>query len=143
MFVVPMATPGITVVPLKLIDGSVDFCQEYLDNVVIPVDNVIGEVDNGWRVATTLMVNERTAVGRGWSLGGAPGRDRGHRASSSTARSSSWPDRSGGWVTPTSVRSSARPGCCSVVQAPDREAGQRGHAPRAPFPAMPPPSSRA
>jgi alkylation response protein AidB-like acyl-CoA dehydrogenase len=69
MFAVPMTTPGITVVPLKLIDGSVDFCQEYLDNVVIPADNVIGEVDNGWRVATTLMVNERTAVGRGWSLG--------------------------------------------------------------------------
>jgi alkylation response protein AidB-like acyl-CoA dehydrogenase len=70
MFIVPMDTPGITVVPLKLIDGSVDFCQEYLDDVVIPVGNTIGEVNDGWRVATTLMMNERTAVGRGWSLGG-------------------------------------------------------------------------
>jgi alkylation response protein AidB-like acyl-CoA dehydrogenase len=73
MFIVPMDTKGITVVPLKLVDGTADFCQEFLDDVVIPVGNVIGEVDNGWRVATTLMVNERTAVGRGWSLGGRHG----------------------------------------------------------------------
>jgi alkylation response protein AidB-like acyl-CoA dehydrogenase len=68
MFVLPMDTPGITVVPLKLTDGSQHFCQEYLDDVVIPAEFVIGEVNDGWRVATTLMVNERTAVGRGWSL---------------------------------------------------------------------------
>ena len=73
MFIVPMNTPGITVVPLQLVDGTADFCQEFLDDVVIPAANVIGEVDNGWRVATTLMVNERTAVGRGWSLGGRTG----------------------------------------------------------------------
>jgi len=73
MFIVPMDTPGITVVPLQLVDGTADFCQEFIDDVVIPAGNVIGEVDDGWRVATTLMVNERTAVGRGWSLGGRTG----------------------------------------------------------------------
>ena len=73
MFVVPMDTPGITVVPLQLVDGTADFCQEFIDDVVIPLGNVIGDVDDGWRVATTLMVNERTAVGRGWSLGGRTG----------------------------------------------------------------------
>jgi len=71
MFIVPMDTPGITVVPLALVDGTADFCQEFLDDVVIPGDNVIGDVNDGWRVATTLMMNERTALGRGWSLGGA------------------------------------------------------------------------
>lgn len=73
MFIVPMSDPGITVVPLKLTDGSQDFCQEYIDDVVIPLDHVIGDVNDGWRVATTLMMNERTAVGRGWSLGGSRG----------------------------------------------------------------------
>ncbi|MDE3203917.1 MAG: acyl-CoA dehydrogenase family protein [Acidobacteriota bacterium] len=79
MFIVPMSDPGITVVPLELTDGSRDFCQEYIDDVIIPLDHVIGDVNDGWRVATTLMVNERTAVGRGWSLGGSKGQseDRG------------------------------------------------------------------
>ncbi len=73
MFVVPMDTPGLTVVPLTLLDGTVDFCQEYIDDVVIPAHYVVGDVNDGWRVATTLMMNERTAVGRGWSLGGRKG----------------------------------------------------------------------
>lgn len=73
MFIVPVKSPGITVVPLTLLDGTVDFCQEYIDDAVIPASYVVGEVDDGWRVATTLMVNERTAVGRGWSLGGRRG----------------------------------------------------------------------
>lgn len=73
MFVVDMHVPGITVVPLALTDGTADFCQEYIDDVVIPADWVIGDVNDGWRVATTLMMNERTAVGRGWSLAGRQG----------------------------------------------------------------------
>jgi len=73
MFIVPMSSKGVTVVPLTLIDGTADFCQEYIDDVTIPVNYVIGDVNDGWRVATTLMMNERTAVGRGWSLGGHKG----------------------------------------------------------------------
>ena len=75
-------------VPLKLLDGTADFCQEYLDDVVIPAEYVIGEVNDGWRVATTLMINERTAVGRGWSLGGRRGEseDRGIELDSRSAR---------------------------------------------------------
>jgi alkylation response protein AidB-like acyl-CoA dehydrogenase len=73
MFVVPMKSPGMTVLPLKLTDGTADFCQEFIDNVSIPAHHVIGEVDYGWTVATTLMQNERTALGRGWSLGGREG----------------------------------------------------------------------
>jgi len=36
MFIVPVATPGITVVPVQLTDGTADFCQEYIDDAVIP-----------------------------------------------------------------------------------------------------------
>ncbi|HSS11821.1 MAG TPA: acyl-CoA dehydrogenase family protein, partial [Acidimicrobiales bacterium] len=68
MFAVPVRGHGVTVVPLQLLDGSVDFCQEYLDDVVIPAEHTIGAVNDGWRVATTLMTNERAAVGRGWML---------------------------------------------------------------------------
>ncbi len=73
MFIVPVKSPGITVVPLRLLDGSVDFCQEYIEDAVIPVVNVVGAVNDGWRVATTLMMNERSAIGRGWSLAGRKG----------------------------------------------------------------------
>ncbi len=73
MFIVPVKSPGITVVPLRLLDGSVDFCQEYIEDVVIPAESVVGAVNDGWRVATTLMMNERSAIGRGWSLAGRKG----------------------------------------------------------------------
>jgi alkylation response protein AidB-like acyl-CoA dehydrogenase len=73
MFVVPVRIPGITVVPLTLLDGTVDFCQEFIEDAVIPGDHVIGAINDGWRVASTLMMNERTAVGRGWSLAGRKG----------------------------------------------------------------------
>ncbi len=82
MFVVPMHSPGMTVRPLRRLDGEADFCQEFIDDVSVPAVNVIGAVNDGWRVATTLMMNERTAIGRGWSPGrpaGPGGRDR-HRA---------------------------------------------------------------
>src|SRR5260221_14509548 len=79
MFVVPMKSPGMTVLPLKLTDGTADFCQEFIDNLSIPAHYVIGEVDYGWTVTTTLMQNERTAPGRGCTLGDDRGgaRDRG------------------------------------------------------------------
>ena len=71
MFILAMRSPGVSIQPLMLVDGDVDFCQEYLDDVRVPAGNVLGEVNNGWQVATTLMVNERSAIGRGWSLGGS------------------------------------------------------------------------
>lgn len=73
MFVVPMDAPGVTVSPVQLSDGTVDFCQEHLDDVRVPADAVLGEVDDGWRVATTMMTNERRAIGRGWSMAARPG----------------------------------------------------------------------
>ena len=83
MFIVPVKSPGITVVPLRLLDGSVDFCQEYIEDAVIPVENVVGAVNDGWRVATTLMMNERTASGGAGRWAGGEARAR-TPASSST-----------------------------------------------------------
>jgi alkylation response protein AidB-like acyl-CoA dehydrogenase len=69
MFLVNMRAPGMTITPLKLITGMRDFCQEFLDNVEVPEDHVVGEVNGGWAVATTQLSSEHAAVGRGWHAG--------------------------------------------------------------------------
>jgi len=70
MFVVALDTPRITIEDIALADGSVRFCQEYLDDVVIGVENVLGEVNEGWSVAHTLLLHERRAtVGTGLGYG--------------------------------------------------------------------------
>jgi len=78
MFIVEIHQPGITVEQIRQVDGSMEFCQEFFDDVAIPVSDVVGEVDGGWSVATRLLTHERIAVG-----GGSPytsGRSVGHDA---------------------------------------------------------------
>jgi len=62
-FAVDMRTPGVEVRPLREITGTNDFNEVFLDNVRIPADQVIGEVDNGWRVANASLGHERSGVG--------------------------------------------------------------------------------
>jgi alkylation response protein AidB-like acyl-CoA dehydrogenase len=63
MLIVPVHHPGITVTQIEMVDGSVEFCQEYFDNALVPVENVVGAIDGGWTVATRLLFHERHAVG--------------------------------------------------------------------------------
>jgi alkylation response protein AidB-like acyl-CoA dehydrogenase len=65
MFIVQIHQPGIQVDRIKQINGTMEFCQEFFDDVVLPADSVIGEVDDGWTVATRLLSHERNAVGGG------------------------------------------------------------------------------
>ncbi|RXS67749.1 acyl-CoA dehydrogenase [Streptomyces sp. TM32] len=58
-FVVDMKTPGIDVRPLKEITGDALFNEVYFDDVLVPADAVVGEVDDGWKVARTTLDNER------------------------------------------------------------------------------------
>ncbi|WP_407553410.1 acyl-CoA dehydrogenase family protein [Streptomyces sp. Pv4-95] len=58
-FVVDMHSPGIDVRPLKEITGDALFNEVYFDDVLLPADAVVGEVDNGWTVARTTLDNER------------------------------------------------------------------------------------
>ncbi|MFE1776448.1 acyl-CoA dehydrogenase [Streptomyces sp. NPDC059008] len=58
-FLVDMATSGIEIRPLKEITGDALFNEVYFDDVLLPADAVVGEVDNGWRVARTTLDNER------------------------------------------------------------------------------------
>jgi alkylation response protein AidB-like acyl-CoA dehydrogenase len=63
MFIVKIHQPGITVHQIRQVDGSSEFCQEFFDDVPIPASDVVGEVDEGWTVASRLLVHERNAVG--------------------------------------------------------------------------------
>jgi alkylation response protein AidB-like acyl-CoA dehydrogenase len=65
MFIMKIHQPGVQVEQIRQVDGSLEFCQEFFDDVAIPAADVIGEVDDGWTVATRLLVHERNAVGGG------------------------------------------------------------------------------
>ena len=56
---VDMHTPGITVRPLKQITGHAEFNETFFDNVRVPRENVVGEINEGWRIAMTTLTYER------------------------------------------------------------------------------------
>lgn len=55
-------SPGIEVRPLREITGKALFNEVFLDDVFVPDDCVVGEVDGGWRLARTTLANERVAM---------------------------------------------------------------------------------
>jgi acyl-CoA dehydrogenase len=67
VFVVDMHAPGVTVVPLRQITGGADFNEVFFDDVRVPDDQRIGDINDGWRVAMTTLMFERFAVGTGGS----------------------------------------------------------------------------
>ncbi|MHB8244566.1 MAG: acyl-CoA dehydrogenase family protein [Acidimicrobiales bacterium] len=56
---VPMRQPGIEVRPISQIDGSAEFNEVFFSNARCPKDNVVGGVNNGWKVAMTTLGFER------------------------------------------------------------------------------------
>jgi alkylation response protein AidB-like acyl-CoA dehydrogenase len=62
-FAVGIEQPGVTVQPVKEINGDAEFCQEFFDDVELSDDDVIGEVDQGWAVAQTVLMLERGGGG--------------------------------------------------------------------------------
>lgn len=61
-FFVDMATPGIEVRPLRSMTGDDEFCSVHFDDVRIPNDRVLGQVDQGWAVAMFVLGCERGAA---------------------------------------------------------------------------------
>jgi 3-oxochol-4-en-24-oyl-CoA dehydrogenase len=68
-FLVDMSDPGIEVRPLKECTGDAFFNEVFIDDVFVPDDLVVGEVDNGWRVARNTLANERVSLSTSWSIG--------------------------------------------------------------------------
>jgi alkylation response protein AidB-like acyl-CoA dehydrogenase len=56
---VDMHSPGITVRPLKQITGNSEFNETFFDNVRVPKQNLVGELNEGWRIAMTTLTYER------------------------------------------------------------------------------------
>jgi acyl-CoA dehydrogenase len=65
MFVVDMKGPGVEVRPLRQITGGASFNEVFFDEVRIHDSHRLGDVDEGWSVALTTLMNERAAIGGG------------------------------------------------------------------------------
>lgn len=59
-----MSTPGITLRPIKLIDGGYEVNEVWFEDVRVPVDQLVGEENAGWSYAKFLLSNERTGIAR-------------------------------------------------------------------------------
>ena len=73
-FKVPLNDPRVTVRPIREINGSSEFCEEFLDDVVVTDDMVIGDVDAGWAIANFMLAVERGAAGGEGGGGGGGSR---------------------------------------------------------------------
>ena len=68
-FLVDMSSAGVEVRPLREITGDSLFNQVFLDEVFVPDECVVGEVNGGWRVARTTLANERVSLSQTWTFG--------------------------------------------------------------------------
>ena len=61
-FFIDMDTSGISVRPIETMHGSPEFCEVFYDDVFVPDDRILGEVDGGWSVAMDLLPYERSTA---------------------------------------------------------------------------------
>lgn len=58
-----MASPGVSTKPIKLISGSSPFCETAFEDVEVPKENLVGELNKGWEIAKYLLTHEREMIG--------------------------------------------------------------------------------
>jgi len=59
---IDMTSPGVTVRPLRDMTGGSSFCEIFLDSVRVPVANLVGEENEGWKIARTSLGHERSTA---------------------------------------------------------------------------------
>lgn len=59
---IDMNSPGLTVRPIRMLEGGTDLNECYLDNVRVPVENLVGELHKGWSCGKYLLGHERTGI---------------------------------------------------------------------------------
>ncbi len=69
-FVVDMHAPGVEVRPLRQMTGGASFNEVFFNDVRVPDDHRLGDVNQGWTVALTTLMNERASIGAGGAGGG-------------------------------------------------------------------------
>jgi len=62
LLLIPMDAKGISVRPIKTLDGGYDVNEVFLDGVQVPVENLVGEENDGWTLAKYLLGHERTTI---------------------------------------------------------------------------------
>ena len=67
-----MASPGVSTRPILLISGYSPFCETFFDDVKVPKDQLVGDLNKGWDVAKYLLGHEREMIS-GMGLGGQTG----------------------------------------------------------------------
>ncbi len=58
-----MASEGVSTAPITLISGKSPFCQTFFENVKVPKQNLVGELNKGWDIAKYLLTHEREMIG--------------------------------------------------------------------------------
>jgi alkylation response protein AidB-like acyl-CoA dehydrogenase len=61
--IVPMNTKGVDPRPLVMMQGGIDFCEVFLDDVRIPAKNIVGKRGEGWKVSRSTLKHERMLIG--------------------------------------------------------------------------------
>ena len=72
-FVFDMHAPGVEVRPLRQMTGGASFNEVFFNDVRVPDDHRLGDVNGGWTVALTTLLNERASIGAGGAAGGNVG----------------------------------------------------------------------
>ncbi|MGI9346325.1 MAG: acyl-CoA dehydrogenase family protein [Gammaproteobacteria bacterium] len=68
---IDMKTTGISTKPITLISGASPFCETFFDNVKVPKENLVGNLNHGWEIAKKLLQHERNMIsGMGTASGG-------------------------------------------------------------------------
>ena len=73
MFIIDFKAPGVEIRPLRQMNGGSGFNEVFFTDVRIPDANRIGDVDDGWRCAIAMLMNERVAIGSGGGGGRSAG----------------------------------------------------------------------